>query len=206
MTKRVELAGLVILVLAIGLWACQGPNGGSSSLAQKGGGGGGGGDGGLSDDAAIAAVRAACHGTFKNHGQCVSCVAHALNALKANDQIAGEQHGDIVSLFARGECTGNCIATDCAILGANCGTLPDGCGGTLNCGTCTLPQTCGGGGTPNVCGCTPTTCALVGANCGTIADGCGGTLDCGTCVAPDTCGGGGRPNVCGTSSDGGTIP
>src|SRR5262245_61320417 len=27
-----------------------------------------------------------------------------------------------------------------------------GCGGTLYSGTCTLPQTCGGGGTPNVCG------------------------------------------------------
>ncbi len=35
----------------------------------------------------------------------------------------------------------------------NCGTLPDGCGGTVSCGAaCAAPQTCGGGGTANVCG------------------------------------------------------
>src|SRR4051812_23694493 len=28
-----------------------------------------------------------------------------------------------------------------------CGLIPDECGGTLNCGSCTAPQTCGGGGT-----------------------------------------------------------
>src|SRR5262245_55787156 len=88
-------------------------------------------------------------------------------------------------------------ATTCAAEGANCGMIADGCGGTLDCGTCTLPQTCGGSGTPNVCGCSPTTCAAEGANCGMIADGCGGTLDCGTCTLPRTCGGSGTPNVCG---------
>ena len=45
-----------------------------------------------------------------------------------------------------------CSPTTCAAAGANCGTIADGCGGTLDCGTCTLPETCGGGGTPNVCG------------------------------------------------------
>ena len=49
-----------------------------------------------------------------------------------------------------------CTPTTCAAVGANCGMIADGCGGTLNCGTCTLPQTCGGG-TPNVCGSTTTT-------------------------------------------------
>jgi MYXO-CTERM domain-containing protein len=35
----------------------------------------------------------------------------------------------------------------------DCGTISDGCGGTLTCGTaCTAPQTCGGGGVANVCG------------------------------------------------------
>jgi hypothetical protein len=90
-----------------------------------------------------------------------------------------------------------CSPTTCAAEGANCGTIADGCGGTLNCGTCNLPETCGGGGTPNVCGCSPTTCAAEGANCGMIADGCGATLDCGSCTLPETCGGGGTPNVCG---------
>jgi hypothetical protein len=83
---------------------------------------------------------------------------------------------------------------------ANCGEIADGCGGTLDCGSCTLPQTCGGGGTPNVCGqgaCVPTTCSAEGAECGMISDGCGAQLDCGSCTDPETCGGGGTPNVCG---------
>jgi hypothetical protein len=53
-----------------------------------------------------------------------------------------------------------CTPTTCAALGADCGTLADGCGGTLDCGTCTDPEICGGGGTTNVCGvpsCTPGT-------------------------------------------------
>src|SRR5262249_43613048 len=70
----------------------------------------------------------------------------------------------------------------CSGLGSNCGSTSDGCGGTLSCGVCTAPQTCGGGGTPNVCGsCAPTTCAAQGKNCGSIGDGCGGTLSCGAC-------------------------
>jgi hypothetical protein len=78
-----------------------------------------------------------------------------------------------------------CTPTTCAAQGANCGTIPDGCGGTpLSCGSCTLPQKCGGGGTANVCGCKLTTCAAQGATCGTIPDGCGGTLDCGPCPLP----------------------
>jgi hypothetical protein len=36
----------------------------------------------------------------------------------------------------------------------DCGVMGDGCGGVLTCGTgtCLAPQTCGGGGVPNVCG------------------------------------------------------
>src|SRR5262249_3304046 len=80
--------------------------------------------------------------------------------------------------------------------GKNCGTIPDGCGGTLPCGVCTAPNVC----VANVCGvCTPTTCAALGKNCGTVPDGCGGTLTCGVCTAPATCGGAGVANVCGVA-------
>jgi len=51
-----------------------------------------------------------------------------------------------------GDGGGSCVPTTCAELGDNCGTVSDGCGGTLDCGTCSGGQTCGGGGTPNVCG------------------------------------------------------
>ena len=95
----------------------------------------------------------------------------------------------------------SCTPTTCAAQGKNCGSIPDGCGGTLSCGTCSAPQTCGGGGTPNVCGatCTPTTCAAQGKNCGSISDGCGGTLTCGTCGSGQTC----TNNVC--VSGGGSV-
>jgi len=45
-----------------------------------------------------------------------------------------------------------CILTTCAAQSANCGSIPDGCGGTLDCGTCTPPASCGGAGVPYQCG------------------------------------------------------
>lgn len=108
-----------------------------------------------------------------------------------------------------------CNLVSCASANANCGPVGDGCGGFINCGTCTPPQTCGGGGTPSQCGgsmgCTPKTCAGENANCGPVADGCGGILNCGTCtVMGETCGGGGTSNRCGTAGsmivDGGCQP
>src|SRR5437870_4702051 len=59
---------------------------------------------------------------------------------------------------AAGACVGTpipgctCTPTTCAAQGKNCGTILNGCGGTLTCGTCTAPQICGGGGIANVCG------------------------------------------------------
>lgn len=87
--------------------------------------------------------------------------------------------------------------TACA--GRNCGMASDGCGSEVGCGTCTGYSSCGGGGTPGVCGCTPLTktAACAGRNCGTVSNGCGGFHDCGTCASPQTCGGGGTANVCG---------
>jgi len=89
----------------------------------------------------------------------------------------------------------------------SCGDLPDGCGGVLHCGdkcsTVNAYDSCGGGGTPNKCGCTIPTCAeecINGVACGFAADcdvcfgDCrpGGTLDGGTCPSSDdrvvTCG------------------
>lgn len=74
------------------------------------------------------AVRAACKGTYRNHGQCVACVAHATS------------DGTLVSQFARGECHDACIRTSCAVEGRTCGALADGCGGTLGCGPSCGPE------------------------------------------------------------------
>jgi hypothetical protein len=91
------------------------------------------------------------------------------------------------SICTGGTCVQTCTPTTCAAQGATCGTIPDGCGNTLDCGSCAAPQTCGGGGTANVCGCTPTTCAAQGATCGTIPDGCGDTLSCDSCATGFVC-------------------
>ena len=95
----------------------------------------------------------------------------------------------------------SCVPLTCTQQGISCGPAGDGCGNLIaSCGTCTGTQTCGGGGSPGVCGssaCVPGTCASEGFNCGEQGDGCGGTLSCGTCTAPEDCGGGGTPGVCG---------
>jgi hypothetical protein len=78
------------------------------------------------------AVRAECTGAYDSSGGCVACVAHALNDLG----VTGFEHGAIVSEFARGECRDRCVATTCAIEGVTCGELDDGCGTTLDCGSC----------------------------------------------------------------------
>lgn len=44
-------------------------------------------------------------------------------------------------------------APECATCQAGqCGVIPDGCGGSIQCGGCGGGDTCGGGGTANVCG------------------------------------------------------
>jgi hypothetical protein len=91
-------------------------------------------------------------------------------------------------------CSGCCAGATCITRRTNavCGA------GGQPCAACTLPQTCGGGTVPGVCGCTPMSTCPSNA-CGTIGNGCGtGTLVCGDCTLPDTCGGDpARPNVCG---------
>ena len=92
---------------------------------------------------------------------------------------------------------------DCAQQKKNCGTAIDGCGHTLDCGTCTGTEICAGGGTANVCAtpsCTSKTCAQQGFNCGMATDGCNNAISCGaTCPSGQTCGGGGS-NICGTGT------
>lgn len=94
---------------------------------------------------------------------------------------------------------GNCTPKTCAAEQRTCGSLDDGCGSTLDCGSCAAPATCGGNGKAGVCGCVPTTCAAAGKNCGKMPDGCGDVIECGSCNGTQTCGGGdpGQANVCG---------
>jgi hypothetical protein len=79
-----------------------------------------------------------------------------------------------------------CTPKTCTELGNNCGSVSDECGGTLECGACTAPESCGGAGLDNRCGCTP---ACDGKQCG-ADDGCGGTCQTGSCPVCQTCSGG----------------
>jgi len=73
-----------------------------------------------------------------------------------------------------------CVPITCQSAGKDCGPIQDGCGGTINCGSCPTNTTCGGGGIPNVCGgCVPIKCEDVPQYCGELEDGCGNTVDCG---------------------------
>lgn len=92
-------------------------------------------------------------------------------------------------------CTSGCLGTHpsaaCCVpaCSGKCGGS-DGCGGACP-NNCVQPQTCGGGGAVNVCGCTA---SCTGKCSG--PDGCGGTCT-GSCSPPQTCGGGSTMNVCG---------
>lgn len=117
---------------------------------------------------------------------------------------------------ATGRCN-SCTPKTCAQLGANCGQVSDGCGGTLNCGTCPAGQTCGGGGRANVCGiacgspCSNwTECTQPGEGCDVVRGCC---VPCGASGAPCCvnfaagrfyCGDGGTALVCGRSYGSGT--
>ena len=88
---------------------------------------------------------------------------------------------------------GSCTPETCAQQNIFCGNTGDGCGNVIQCGMCTLPQTCGGGGKPGQCGaadagsCTPKSCAAQGIQCGLASDGCGNVLTCPSCPTGETC-------------------
>lgn len=104
------------------------------------------------------------------------------------------------------ECVPEPSAGLCQRQGRACGTttVQDACGARLvDCGACTAPSTCGGGGLPGQCGCLVTDeqfCVAMNVSCGATSgvDGCGvaRVVDCGGCPAPGVCGSLGVPGEC----------
>lgn len=92
---------------------------------------------------------------------------------------------------------GGCSCSDpasaaCPRLGAQCGTVTNGCNQQVSCpNTCSGVNTCNGAGNPNGCGCTPKSVVCGSNQCGgTASDGCGHTQDCNANCAwfcPDNC-------------------
>jgi hypothetical protein len=123
------------------------------------------------------------------------------NAAANNGVLTSQEKVLLYMLFDLGACVGDpptppsCAPRSCSDLGAECGVAPDGCGSTLNCGSCPPGSTC----INNRCDspeCNPRTCEQAGAECGFIADGCGDTVNCGPCPQGRACGAGGTPNQC----------
>lgn len=109
-----------------------------------------------------------------------SACAHWCDGLFGDDTPAADA---CISAAAHGQ--GMCYACGPAapdqsqkLCGTTCIPASDCCTNS----DCTLPQTCGGGGTAHVCGCTPedtaTTCV---GKCGAQTNNCGQPVDCGTC-------------------------
>jgi len=71
-------------------------------------------------------------------------------AYSTHERPSGTWHDETSARFTVAPRT--CAPNSCAALGKDCGAIPDGCGGTLSCGTCAAPKTCGGAGVANVCG------------------------------------------------------
>ena len=79
-----------------------------------------------------------------------------------------------------------CVPDTCSGLNYSCGTWSDGCGGILNCGTCTDPEVCDASGqcvAPEEC---IDTCQTYGYQCGTW-EICGISTNCGTCSSGFSC-------------------
>ena len=97
---------------------------------------------------------------------------------------AAPEHATAVCL--RGACTFRC---DAGFKRCRDRCIPDVAGACCGNAQCASPQTCGGGGVPNVCGCTPepaaTTCGQ-GTLCGRRTNNCGQPVDC-ACSATRIC-------------------
>jgi hypothetical protein len=80
------------------------------------------------------------------------------------------------SSVSLGPCTPMSMSAACQ--GVTCGEVADGCGGTIDCGTCASGDECNAGSC-----CTPTSLSVAcqGVTCGIAPDGCGGTFNCGAC-------------------------
>ncbi len=60
----------------------------------------------------------------------------------ANSQWSGLLHCSSLSTCVNGFCEPDCIPNTCLSLDYECGSLDDGCGGTLSCGSCSSTETC----------------------------------------------------------------
>lgn len=107
-------------------------------------------------------------------GQCGAALSNGCGGtIDCSAACTGGQTCDATS----GTCTGTCVPATCQV--GQCGSVSDGCGGNLACGTCPGGDPC----VANQC-CQPASC--VPGQCGNFSNGCGGSLSCG-CAQGESC-------------------
>jgi hypothetical protein len=165
-TSHVRQASVLFLLSAAAIAAGCSPDSGSTDDAsltsgtdsggngptQSGGtltGGDGDGDGGASGVTVAQSSGTTCPGATtceEQEAECGDIPDNCGNVLDCGDCGDGESCND-------GECViTTCTPLTCEEAGANCGPVSDGCGGLIeDCGTCSQPETCGGGEEPSVC-------------------------------------------------------
>jgi hypothetical protein len=74
----------------------------------------------------------------------------------------------------------SCAPTSCSALGKNCGSVGDGCGGTLSCGSCATGQAC----TNNVCTTTSPPAACAHSQCTSGSKLTSGCTSCVSAICP----------------------
>jgi alpha-tubulin suppressor-like RCC1 family protein len=79
-----------------------------------------------------------------------------------------------------------CVPDDGADCSGKCGQLKGRCGTIISCAGCPTGETCGGAGTPNVCGQGSCVADCNGKACG-ASDGCGGVCQSGACGTGQRC-------------------
>jgi hypothetical protein len=84
-----------------------------------------------------------------------------------------------------------CTPTTCAAAGATCGSISDGCEGTLDCGGCPGGMACGAAGVANQCGC-PEVNEVCGEECVPACEGgkvrAPGSCSCECPIGTEVCG------------------
>jgi hypothetical protein len=81
----------------------------------------------------------------KARHKCEDCAEDVLESLRRSGQITRQQEHRVLEQF-EDQCNATaCIPNTCAAVAQQCGPLSDGCGGTLECGTCGAGLTCTGG-------------------------------------------------------------
>ena len=90
---------------------------------------------------------------MKNETTGKTCTTAAPCPMTPQEKVLEYMIWDLASCVPGPPAPPSCTPITCASQNINCGPAGDGCGNEIpSCGTCTPPQTCGGGGTPGQCG------------------------------------------------------